>query len=321
MNNVIRQVFYFMLLLSPLIVVSLATATVVLLILGNWITAIVLLCCTTIVNWHTKVFAINVSGKQTSRNYRGQLKILTYNVNRAYADSENSCNDSDLVNTILAQEPDIILLQEFNPDLHKQVNEVLTKQYQYGSKNDAGSRFKSVYSKYLIENYQQLNEGDDVLPICLMRLNINGCLCWIVNCHLMSNNVSVVNRAVRRKGVNAIRWSKKVIKNICHGYEIRQKQSEVLINYIREIQEPVLVCGDFNDICCSSTLRKFERVGLVDAWWNNGFGFGFSFSGQKMKFRLDHILYSTNNLQLKRIHVISSKVSDHRPLVACFDIL
>ena len=310
-----------MLLLSPLIVVSLATVTIVLFVLGNWIIAIVFLCCTVIINWQSKAFAVNVLRKPVPKSYRGQLKIMIYNVNRAYADSENRGTDKDLLNTILAQEPDVIMLQEFNPDLHKQINDCLTRKYQYGNKYDKGSRFKTVYSKYLIECYHKLNEGDDVLPICSMRLNVDGCLCWIVNCHLMSNNVSVVNRAVRRKGVKNIEWIKKVIKNICKGYEIRQKQSEALLKHIGEIQEPVLVCGDFNDVCGSNTLRKFEQGGLVDAWWNKGLGFGFSFSGQKMKFRLDHILYSTNKLQLERIQVINSIASDHRALVASFDIL
>ena len=86
--------------------------------------------------------------------------------------------------------------------------------------------------------------------------------------------------------------------------------------------------GDFNDLsgarcvrtiqnCRSHNIHPDHRDRLNDAWWRGGRGFGFTFVEQKLRLRLDHILYSKEfDLQAVRVDTVS--YSDHRPLIADF---
>lgn len=308
---------YYIILILPLLVAFLIVTTLIFLVVGYWIPAVILLVIAALINWRTEAFALNFRSSQDSVKGKVALKLLTYNLNRAYSSSVNNGSEQDVINIIKEQEADIVLLQEFNPTLYSEINEGLKKSYPHGTLNDEGNRFKSVFSRYPISDYQQLTSNGETQPICVMRVEVNGRTCYVVTCHLMSNNFSVVCREIKGQGLSMIAGIKKINNSIRQGYAIRRQQTDFLLDYLKEIDDPVLICGDFNDIAKSVTLQKFGKDGFSDAWWNRGFGFGFTYWGMKMRFRLDHILYN-ERLTPCRIRVIHSNLSDHRPLVASF---
>lgn len=308
---------YYCLLISPLLVAGLVLATIILLLLGCWIPALIMLLIAALINWRTNVFAFNCCSSQKQGGSQEALRVLTYNLNRAYSTSVNRGNEEDVLKLIMEQDADMVLLQEFNPTLYSEINEGLTREYPYGTLDEEGNRFKSVFSKYPIMDFQQLDANGEILPICVMNVNVNGRKCCVATCHLMSNNFSVVYREIKSQSINLIAGVKKTIDAIHQGCRIRLKQAEVLLELLKGTETPILICGDFNDVCGSDVLNSFKQKGFADAWWKRGFGFGFTYCGMKMTFRLDHILYRGN---IKPVHarVIQSKVSDHRPLVATF---
>lgn len=83
---------------------------------------------------------------------------------------------------------------------------------------------------------------------------------------------------------------------------------------------PVIVCGDMNDVSGSKTLRTLQEGELMkDAWWESGCGFGFTYRGHRfMRFRLDHVLYSSH-IESKSIKVVEQQFSDHNPIVTEFE--
>lgn len=315
---IIITTLYFFVLSSPLVVTLISASALALLILGDWISSIILLGMGVVVNWHNETFALNIRRRVDSVSKRRQIKILTYNLNRAYTTSINKGEEQEVADFIRDQDADIVLLQEFNPILYKQINEKLRDSYPFGSEESGGSRFKSVYSRYAIEDYQQLIIESEVLPICFMKVCVNGVRILVFNCHLMSNEFSVVYRELKNNNIGLQAAFKKMVASILQGYKMRQEQARVIVNGIRNTSLPVLICGDLNDVYGSKVLQILKKDGFSDAWWQLGQGFGFTYWGMKMRFRLDHILYRGKSVCPYSIKVVHSEFSDHRPIVATF---
>lgn len=297
---------------------SLVIVSIVMMLLGYWIPAIVLFVIAVLVNWCTESFALGFGWNQENNKGQATLRVLTYNLNRAYSTSVNNGTDEEVLKLINEQEADLVLLQEFNPTLYRKIDEGIKANYPYSTLDEEGNRFKSVYSRYPIRDYQQLKRDEETLPICVMRIDVNGRTCSIATCHLMSNNFSPVYREIKDKRINLGKGIKETFSSIRQGCQIRQKQVEKLLEHLKGTDVPTLVCGDINDVAYSTTMRRFTKAGYKDSWWKRGFGFGFTYWGMKMRFRLDHILYS-GSIKPVCVRVIQSKVSDHRPLVATFN--
>lgn len=328
-------------LVVPLLIAFLPCAAVLSVALGQWQWGIIFLLSTVILNWLTETFPVHIPGDRV----RGteDIRILTYNVNRAHKISVNKGTTQGFIRFILRQEADIVLLQEYNVGLYPEVRERLIREYPYEVGTDEGDKFKSVFSKYPIEDYEQLSVVADapeytllqhgwycksrsgrneVLPVCSMVVRIGEERLRIVNCHLMSNNYSVVIRNTRKKGKSLLRAVFPVMAKMDYGYAARKLQAEIVCQHLVSCKEDrVIVCGDFNDISGSTTLRSFMRLGLKSAWWKRGFGYGFTFHGMKMRLRLDHVLYSDRALRLQRVCVPHSECSDHDPVVCDFNLI
>lgn len=264
---------------------------------------------------------------------------MSYNMNRAYDYSVNKGNSCDLVSFITSQNADILLLQEFNSSLYPEVTEGLLIKYPYSINSDScNNRFKDVFSKYPIRAYEQLwvnskeaqfslfhhewysqkRDGEkEILPICSMVISVGSRKLRVVNCHLMSNNFSVEIRNTPKRFGDIIKCIPNVLRRVDFGYSARKIQVDILADYLSRIEEnQIVICGDFNDVGGSTTLKPFKKIGLCDSWWSKGFGFGFTFHGLGMMLRLDHILFSPKTILLDNVFVPRSAYSDHYPVVA-----
>ena len=319
----------------PLIMVISIVAAIMLLLLKYWILGIAVLALVFLLNWWTETFALNLFKKNRGdRDFR----VLTYNINRAHEISVNDGTTEELIAFILEQDADIVLLQEYNAELYPLVQERLSREYPYGSGVDATSRFKSVFSRFPIVSCEQLMvdaddsryevflnaiyckkkyDGMEILPICKLIVRIGDKRLQIFNCHLMSNNYSVVIRNLRRKGRSMIYGILPILHRIDFGYKARELQAR-LIGENTDYDFPTVICGDMNDVGGSSPLRILKKYGLSDAWWRGGFGLGFTFHGMGLRFRLDHVLYSEKSLRLKKLLIPHSDASDHVPLICDF---
>lgn len=324
-----------LILIVPVIIIFFIVAAVTLLLFKLWIWGIVLLAFALILNWWSETFALHPF-REKHKDY--DFRLLTYNINRAHEISENKGSTEELIDFILAQNADVVLLQEYNAELYPLVQEKLSREYLYGSGVDTISRFKSVFSRFPIESCEQLmvdsnsfeyevfknwlyckkqHNGMEVLPICKMMIQVGNHRLQLFNCHLMSNNYSVVIRNLRKKEGNIIHGLYPILHRIDFGYKARKQQIKIIKEKI-ELESPTIVCGDFNDVGGSPSMRRFQKVGIADAWWKGGFGLGFTFHGMGLRFRLDHVLFSKKHLRLRNVFIPDSNVSDHNPLVCDF---
>lgn len=326
-----------LILVVPLLIAFLVAAVVLLLLLGLWIWAAVVFLFTFILNWWSESFALHLF-KRESEDY--DFRVLTFNVNRAHEISVNRGTTDELIDFILEQKADIVLLQEYNADLYPQVQEKLSQVYPYGSGKDSNSRFKSVFCKFPIESCEQLmvdaddlqyelfwnaiyckknHDGMEVMPICKIKVKIGEKVVQLFNCHLMSNNYSVVIRNLRKKGKTLVHGFWPIWRRIDFGFKARELQAQIISKNI-EPGLPTIICGDFNEVSGAPSLRILQKCCFTDAWWKEGFGFGFTFHGMRLRLRLDHILYLPQKLELKKIDIPHSEVSDHYPVVCDFSM-
>ncbi len=324
-----------LILVVPIIIIVSVVAAFTLLLLKHWFIGFLVLALALTLNWWSETFAL--SGiKQKDGHY--DFRVMTYNINRAHEVSVNKGTTEDLIGFILEQNADIVLLQEYNAELYPLVQERLSREYPYGIGVDVTSRFKSVFSRFPIESCEQLavdsnnpeyeifqnrlyckkrHNGMEILPVCKLLIRIGNKRLQIFNCHLMSNNYSVVIRNLRKKRKSVFHGICPVLHRMDFGYKAREQQVKLIAEQINR-EYPTIVCGDFNDIGGSSCIRSLQKQGLSDAWWKTGFGFGFTFHGMGLRFRLDHVLFPERNLLLKNVFIPNSVTSDHNPIVCSF---
>ena len=84
--------------------------------------------------------------------------------------------------------------------------------------------------------------------------------------------------------------------------------------------QPVIVSGDFNATPGSRTHSNMKEL-FADSWELIGSGDGFTFPADSPRTRIDYLWVSRNTaIRPVRIWVPSSAASDHRPVVAEFEI-
>lgn len=282
-----------------------------------------------LINSHYECYAYKGLFRTNGEDTVQPLSVVSYNVNLAYSDLSTQEKAENIADYLLEKDTDIILLQEYNPQLFPALQQKLVKKYQYGSPYHLADRYKAVFSKYPISDYIQLKEyptrGDGVigdedrryLPICCMTVAVNGNPLYMVNCHLHSNNFSPALRQLRLNEISLVSFIKKIFCSLLQGIEERKKQVKTLRNHLSGCSQPIIICGDMNDVSGSSAMRMLRGKDLFDAWWTKGIGLGFTLSMKAMRWRLDHILYS-KDIKIESVMVDKYDMSDHRPLLCKF---
>ena len=94
----------------------------------------------------------------------------------------------------------------------------------------------------------------------------------------------------------------------------RDSELAVLGRRVAEERDPVVVCGDLNDVAWSRTTRLFQRLsGLLDPRRGRGFFSTFSAYTPGLRFPLDHVFHS-KTFRLVSLEVLPSVGSDHLPM-------
>ena len=270
---------------------------------------------------------------------------MTFNVNAYDTVSFTRQFQDSLFAEIHRQTPDIICFQELSSENLKKITPRLDSIY--GPCAELDGRDVEVhrgkfYSNLTMRNFKryhcegtidtsdfdslELKEYDQMrkqMSVMSAEFEVqHGKWITIFSGHLRSSAYSTARRSMSKDS----HWWEGIplyYRNYKVGKRIREYQARNVRKFIDKARaegKTVIVAGDLNDWCGSTTLNTLMGEGenaLKDAWWEGGNGFGFTYQGWHLRLRLDHILYS-DGLELQDVKVIDSDLSDHRPLKASF---
>lgn len=252
----------------------------------------------------------------------GVIKVLSYNVCGYHDHLGNSTFDA-VYDYVKKSDAAIVCLQE-DHGLSGKLRAKMDNLYPYSDTVKLGSIFPNglgIYSRYPIIKKERIHYPSKANGSAAFFLKVDGDTVVVINNHLESNHLSEDDRSRYKEMLKGgmdndtvKAESKKLIKKLSDAGAQRAPQVETVFKYIKEHSDnPVIVCGDFNDNPISYSRRVISE-GLLDCFVEAGRGFGFSYNQKGFYVRIDNILCSEDfePYNCKVDNKIS--VSDHYPI-------
>lgn len=352
MLTLTHETWQMAILAAPAAVVALTFVTLILAIIRRQRWALVLAVVTLALNSATEQIPIRMRRDVTpSEKGESTIRVFEYNI-CAKAEYYPIHHQPEFVDFVLGQDADLLFLPENTAgvavDLEQRLKEAYPyslhsfKEFEYPRSSYADysiySRFQlSDYRNYKLDNKQLLADHPYLDSVAVMDMGthfmayevtaqIHGRAVTLLHLHMRSNSYDTAKSEGNRKREKA----HNVYDRLLMGYAFRAAEARIVADSLRNCPNPVLICGDMNDLSGSYALRTMQdcrrnniheehRDRLRDVWWECGQGFGFTFVDQHLWLRLDHILYS-KEFKPKGVSVPRVPFSDHRPLVADFEL-
>lgn len=216
-----------------------------------------------------------------------------------------------IIQYIKQQQPDIILLQEI------WTRQWINANYLINNYNNAIFPFVSISSKYPIVNKKWINLYNTNGYCCSADIIINKDTIRFFSIYLepIHLNKKIFNINNKNQITNNIRD----IKNkISLGFKIHQDQIEYIKQEIKKSPYPVILGGDLNAV--PNSYEYFQLTSLLeDSFKSKGDGLGTTFHEYLYPIKIDYIFFDYNFkiLYTKVDHKI--KLSDHFPIITCFE--
>lgn len=269
---------------------------------------------------------------------KNTLKVMTYNVmNFGSVNYRKDTGNDKALQYILNEDADIVLLQEASAKVKmndliplKNMLPILDKKYPY---RDNGINDLIILSKYPYQiTNDHITENAPNKSIAY-KVTINNTELYIINVHLESIKLTESDKALYRNITDISKspdnLSEKTMEDVkstlltklAKAFKRRASQAHDLRNYINSLNgENIILCGDFNDTPYSYSYLTIKGDNMHDAYKECAFGPAITFHANRFYFRIDHILYSGNNLKAIDIKRGNDKHSDHYPLIATFSL-
>lgn len=342
-------------LLFPPLVVALFGLAFFLLLLRWWRTGGILLLLALLLNAWGEVVALHPWSGTRSMIARAEsdtaftCRVMSYNVfvtGPYFARHRTNPEGApEAWNYVRKFKSDLLVLSEYNPYHGRGFEDSILTVLPHKGNRYADGRMDidmecNVYSRYPLTLLKSVRIHEDLIPDSL-RLPDNGLRkltyrdtqAWLIRVdapqdslllvmvHLKSNQYALARKNVKADSTKS-RWRDGIddyLRGLAIGYDQRPREAETLRREVFDSLQwkgPIIVAGDFNDIGGSETLRRFDRMGLKNAWWKAGLGLGFTYDSYHLLLRLDHVLYSPQHFTPRAISVGNdAKFSDHYPII------
>jgi endonuclease/exonuclease/phosphatase family metal-dependent hydrolase len=241
------------------------------------------------------------------------IVVATYNV-KSFGRETSGFRSGDILTEMKSQYVDILCLQEYSDISGDRLNSNTYKDYfpymSYG-KDDM-----VIYSRFPIKESGTIDFGETNNSAMWADIIVNGKEIRIFNAHLETTGFNrslhkVAKMELQGQVVKESAIIKMIYENYTMGMVARSHQSEQVAKEIEESPNPVIVCGDFNDIPYSYTY--YTMLGnLVDGFKECGSGWMSTFRDRK-KFRIDYIFHD-HALQGRTYYKLDLSYSDHDPV-------
>ena len=275
--------------------------------------------------------------KHNTEINKDDIKILSYNVCAFYFGTKwNESKDGrkqDVYNYIKELNPSIIAFQDYastkeKKSIHsKLINELGLKYYYSPTDNKYNISGNAIYSKYPIIKSGILlpnKEASNFYIYADLQVKRNKII-RVINLHLASFKIKDEDKEMFSKlkdgkiDKNVTDNAKPILKKLILANSIRSKEVEELLPTLEEDKRPTLIVGDFNDTPFSYTYRRLTK-NLSDAFKAKGKGFGTTYNDNVPAYRIDYILYSKSDFEVKSYEREKLDFSDHYPVSATLSI-
>ncbi len=246
-----------------------------------------------------RTYNITFSTQKTD-TLQKSIKVFSFNSRYAY-----DTNLSELEKYFTSQSADIVFLQEIYTRQWREKESFLS------NKNNAVYPYVGISSKFPIINSKLIP-----LPFnahsCMADIIINEDTIRAINLYLEPMYLS--KKILEFNSTNELTEKSILVKNkLSEGFQIHQKQVEIIKKYIKNSPFPVILSGDFNSVPNSYEYYTLTE-NLNDSFLSAGKGLGTTFHDYFYPIRIDYILYDDNfsaqHFSIDR----SKKMSDHFPI-------
>ena len=263
-------------------------------------------------NWRYEVIAMHPFYGDNKHD----LKVMTWNVR--CPDGADMKRQRRIAELILKEDADFVLLNEYRIDSCRAMDSLLKIRYSFTVEHRSHRRCGDIfYSKRQMAHsgyaWYTENGKRKYMKTIKATIAIGGDSVQIFGLHLASNHYSgsTIEEELQSDASSFDRYK--------NAQELRCAHAHWTKEAALQSKHPVIIMGDMNDFSRSAPLDTFTTNGFSDAWWEGGCGYGHTFHEGWMRLRIDYILHS-EKLELKRVKVIDTDLSDHNPVVAEFCI-
>ena len=253
-------------------------------------------------------------------NTKNGLKIATYNV-AMFGRETSGFMAQDILAEMRRENVDILCMQEYNDQSGEKKNSDSYRDYfPYMAQ---GRNDMVIYSRYPITQSKTLLFEDTNNSAMWADVDVKGMDVRVFNVHLETTGI---NRTLHVAGkmmaqnreVSNSRILQAIYGNYMMGLYFRSGQAIEISNEKAKSKNPVILCGDFNDVPYSFVYNTMLG-NMVDGFKECGSGWMYTFRGGKKAVRIDYIFHD-EELHGLSYYRTNLSYSDHYPVFMKFEL-
>jgi endonuclease/exonuclease/phosphatase family metal-dependent hydrolase len=276
------------------------------------------------------VFAWHPGAGFTKKKNAQNLRIVNWNIQSFNGLSKNKETKklirTELTESILKIQPDVICLQEFNNSTQANGTDniaLFTKAYPYYYFSKDYQRAQGNYQSgsIIFSRYPIIDSGRVAYPVAESLIYADIVKGYdtirVLTTHLQSfkfkkEDYSDIEK-IKGQDLETVAASMNIFKKMKLAFVRRGSQSNIVRSERDKSKYPTIICGDFNDVPNSYTYFNIKGD-WQDAQLTKGFGIGRTFNSLAPTLRIDYIL-ADNNFTIKQFDLVDEDLSDHIMLV------
>ena len=243
------------------------------------------------------------SSEVDTAEYENSLTVMSYNVRLFNTYETKSHPDVSQTMKLYFEEenPDVICIQEYYLP-----NSVDFSEYPYRYehfKNPSIKLGNAIFSKYPLLNKGAFDFEDTGNNTIYADVIKDTDTIRIYSVHLESIGILPEVSALQNADNSRLR------RRMTTAFEKQQFQIDAIHNHKESTNNPVIICGDFNNTPFSYSYRKMKDT-MQDAFREQGTGLGTTFLFDRFPLRIDYILAS-EELGVISFKTLKNTFSDH----------
>ena len=249
-----------------------------------------------------------------SADSQSGIKVATYNV-FMFNRETSGFMAQDILAEMRRQNVDVLCMQEYNDVSGDKKNSDSYKEY--FPHMVVGREDMVIYSRYPIKGSKKILFEETNNSAMWADIDVKGERIRVFNIHLETTGI---NRTLHKAGklqaqgfdVDSNRLFEAVFGNYMLGMMFRSGQAVMVANEVRASENPVILCGDFNDVPYSYVYNTVLG-NMVDGFKECGSGWAQTYRASKKPVRIDYIFHDE---ALKGLTYYKSELtySDHYPV-------